>query len=674
MALLIYAGTEVEDLHDTLPEPGRPEGTEEENWTAYEQSKTKLKIHFSPKQCNDFAIFELLRMKIESSESITSYAMRLRKAASKCDFTNWSAEKMIKSLIISNMQDDTLRLKFLQKDRTLDQILDIARKKEDAVARSKVIDRDSRQVVNKVGAKRNQPLQQKGTTDQCNRCGHENHFPASECPAISRICNYCKKKGHYASKCFKKQKEAGIKRIEAEPQIDNGNDTNSDTDEYDTAKIELVNNLGMGEKPSLMRVRTNDQEVLWQPDTGTQKDVRDEAHFRSFEEKTRGEVKLTPTNIKLFAVLVQRASKTEAFHPVMYKSRSLKEVETRYSATEREALAVRWACRKLRKYLLGAPKFRIVTDHRPLTYMFHKLCGELPPRVENFVMDVQEFEYEIVYRPGKTCIADYMSRHHVDRAGSSRVFEIEAAAESVVESGYCHALNEQGTVTVEDIRDEGERCEVYQRLVKAIRSGISDNDEELKPYIVPEIKHDLSVVNGVVCRGSRVVVPIALQKRVVELSHRAHQGISKAKHFLRTLSWFPGMDKAVENQVRGCLPCQAVQPPNNDQPVKPSELPIGPWQYVEMDFQGPYPNGEYIFIMIDRYSRWPEMAWFRNAPNANTTIAAMEKIFTNKGVPAVCQSDNGSPFQSKEMEQFAQKQWIPPSPHYSGMAQSKRNS
>ncbi|CAB4002721.1 Hypothetical predicted protein [Paramuricea clavata] len=121
----------------------------------------------------------------------------------------------------------------------------------------------------------------------------------------------------------------------------------------------------------------------------------------------------------LGAVLVQRASKTEAFHPVMYKSRSLKE-----------------------------------------------LCGELPPRVENFVMDVQEFEYEIVYRPGKTCIADYMSRHHVDRAGSSRVFEIEAAAENVVESGCCHALNEQGTVTVEDIRAEGERCEVYQRSVK----------------------------------------------------------------------------------------------------------------------------------------------------------------------------------------------------------------
>ena len=233
----------------------------------------------------------------------------------------------------------------------------------------------------------------------------------------------------------------------------------------------------------------------------------------------------------LGAVLVKRASKTEAFHPVMYKSRALKEVETRYSRTEQETLAVRWACRKLRKYLLGAPKFRIVTDYRPLTYMFHKLCGELPARVENFVMDVQEFEYEVVYRPGKTCIADYMSRHHVDLQGSSRVFKIEAAAESVIEGCYCHALNEQRAVTVEDIRAEGTKCKSYQKLVKAVQSGFSNNDEELKPFRVPEIKHDLSVVNGVVCWGSQVVVPIALQKCVVELSHPAHQEVSKVKHF-----------------------------------------------------------------------------------------------------------------------------------------------
>ena len=227
-------------------------------------------------------------MKTEPSESFTNYATRLRKAASKCNFTNWSAEKMIKSLIISNMHDDTIRLKFLQKDRTLDQMLDIARKK-DAVASSKVMDGDSRPVVNRVVDKRNYPSQRTGPPDQCNWGGHEKHFPVSECPAATRICNCCKKKGHYASKCFKKQKEAGVRRIEEEPQANTENDSN--TDEYDVARIELVNNLGMREKPSLMRVLTNDQEVLWQPDTGTQKNVWDKAHFRSFEKKTRKTVK-----------------------------------------------------------------------------------------------------------------------------------------------------------------------------------------------------------------------------------------------------------------------------------------------------------------------------------------------------------------------------------------------
>ena len=140
---------------------------------------------------------------------------------------------------------------------------------------------------------------------------------------------------------------------------------------------------------------------------------------------------------------------------------------------------------------------------------------------------------------------------------------------------------------MEDIRAEGTKCKSYQKLVKALQSGFSDNDEELKPFMVQEIKHHLSVVNGVVCWGSRVVVPISLQKRVVELSHHAHQGVSKAKHFLQTFFWFPEMNRAVEYQVRGCLPCKAVQQAYKDQPIKPSALPTGLWQYVEMDFQGP---------------------------------------------------------------------------------------
>ena len=82
---------------------------------------------------------------------------------------------------------------------------------------------------------------------------------------------------------------------------------------------------------------------------------------------------------------------------------------------------------------------------------------------------------------------------------------------------------------------------------------------------------------------------------------------------------------------------------------------MGPWQEIEMDFQGPYPLGEYIFVMIDRYTRWPEVEFMRSPPNSKTTIAAMKRIIQNKGTPILCQSDNGSPFQSEEMAAFARE-------------------
>ena len=45
MALLMHAGNDVEDLHDTLPDIPKPENVQEANWTDYAKSKGKLGGH-----------------------------------------------------------------------------------------------------------------------------------------------------------------------------------------------------------------------------------------------------------------------------------------------------------------------------------------------------------------------------------------------------------------------------------------------------------------------------------------------------------------------------------------------------------------------------------------------------------------------------------------------------
>ena len=129
--------------------------------------------------------------------------------------------------------------------------------------------------------------------------------------------------------------------------------------------------------------------------------------------------------------------------------------------------------------------------------------------------------------------------------------------------------------------------------------------------------------------------------------------MTKAKSLARSFCWFPGMDAAIEKRIGRCVTCQSVQDKNLAQPTKPHELPEGPWQILEMDFQGPYPNGEYVFVMVDRYSRWPECKVLKRAPDAKTTCRVIRDIVRSHGCPEVVQSDNGPPFQSKEMSEFA---------------------
>ena len=60
--------------------------------------------------------------------------------------------------------------------------------------------------------------------------------------------------------------------------------------------------------------------------------------------------------------------------------------------------------KKLKKCLLGAPKFKITTDHKPLDHLFSKSYGDIPPRIEKFIMDLQSYNYQLVYAPGETNI------------------------------------------------------------------------------------------------------------------------------------------------------------------------------------------------------------------------------------------------------------------------------
>ena len=69
------------------------------------------------------------------------------------------------------------------------------------------------------------------------------------------------------------------------------------------------------------------------------------------------------------AVLGQKAEKV--FKPIYYASKTFNEAEENYSTTEKEMLAIVFACENFRPYILGS-RFIIHTDHAEIKYLMEK--------------------------------------------------------------------------------------------------------------------------------------------------------------------------------------------------------------------------------------------------------------------------------------------------------------
>lgn len=125
------------------------------------------------------------------------------------------------------------------------------------------------------------------------------------------------------------------------------------------------------------------------------------AYFDSNAEETK-----LITDVGLGAVLTQVQGGCERV--VAYASSSLKDVEHRYSQTEKEALGLVWGCERFHVYLYGV-EFTLLTDHKPLEVIYSTNYRN-SARIECWVLRLQPYRFKVQYIPGKQNIADPLSR------------------------------------------------------------------------------------------------------------------------------------------------------------------------------------------------------------------------------------------------------------------------
>ena len=348
--------------------------------------------------------------------------------------------------------------------------------------------------------------------------------------------------------------------------------------------------------------------------------------------------------VGLGAVLVQEQQ--GEFRVVYYASRSLSDTEKRYSQTEKEALGLVWACERFHMYLYGSD-FELCTDHKPLECIYapkSKPCA----RIERWVLRMQPYNYTVRYIPGRQNIADALSRLTV---------EPSACTSSETSEAYVRFVAEEATPVAMTTR-EIERASEHDPELIAVRECLLTgkwDTIEYKQYL--PVRTELCAIGMLVLRGTRIVVPSELRDRVKSLGHEGHPGVVGMKTRLRAKVWWPGIDKEVEKHCKSCYGCQLVGQPTKPEPMKRTELPTAPWADLAADLLGPLPSGDYIFVVVDYYSRFFELRVTKSTTSEKIT-SMLTDIFTTHGLPRTMKTDNGPQVVSEQFRNFMEENGI----------------
>ena len=170
--------------------------------------------------------------------------------------------------------------------------------------------------------------------------------------------------------------------------------------------------------------------------------------------------------VGLGAILSQSSHNNEGNDSIIaYASRALIPVEQRYSQTEREALAILWACEHFHLYLYGS-HFTVITDHKPLELLFNNPKATPPARLERWRLRLQPYSYTIKYKAGKDNPADYMSTHPIVGSTPHRSSRMaEEYVNFIVDNAVPKAM------TLKEVQTETKKDSALCKVMQSICAG-----------------------------------------------------------------------------------------------------------------------------------------------------------------------------------------------------------
>ena len=337
--------------------------------------------------------------------------------------------------------------------------------------------------------------------------------------------------------------------------------------------------------------------------------------------------------------------------PVAYTSCKLRPNEELWAQIEKECLAIVSACDKWDLWIYGR-EVNVQTDHQPLETIFKKPLHSAPRRLQKMMMRLQRYNIRVAYKKGTSLmLADTLSRAPLSTVNDSKqtnfeVFRIDIDSNITNPRVTSETLKDIKAATTHDPT----LCSLNRVIITGWPSRKSELPQSLHPYW--SYREELTSQDGVIYKGTQVLIPLAKRNFILQKAHAAHFGAESNIRLCKDTVFWPGMKSDIREVCRSCGKCAQFQVQNAKEPMKSQPVPEYPWQFVSQDLCA-FESSNYL-VTTDHYSDFIEVDELENT--LSTTIAAKtEAHFARHGVPETILTDNGPQFIASDFERLCQR-------------------
>jgi hypothetical protein len=376
-------------------------------------------------------------------------------------------------------------------------------------------------------------------------------------------------------------------------------------------------------------------------------------------------------------------------HPVAYAGRKMQRAELLYPVREKELLAVMFALKTWRAYLIDQP-FIVETDHKTLEELLtQRTCTQ---RLARWLNLISEFRPIFKWIPGHTnatadgisrCVSFQPSDGPASCVGMRELLRsildsTEPSIEENVSSGLMFAHLDQAAMFFQMLssRDISSLCSKnysrdknFANIWKFFLEGGQDSRNiEFGDYFFH---------NGLIWKKGRSNKNLALcipnvqelKEKVLFSEHddpsKGHPGVFKTTANISRKYYWPKMQGDISSYVRSCEKCQRNKHRQTRAPGQLNALPVpeARWQHITMDFILSLPESEQnnaIWVIVDRLTKRAHFIPVA-VKDSESTAKACAIIFQREyqrlhGIPESIVSDRDCRFTSVFWQEFMKLQ------------------